>query len=90
MPKPSSREAISNAVRHAEASNLTVTIDVADQLCVDVIDNGKGIPDNITGSGLVNLSQRAQAVSYHPAWPRRRHAAELVGTPALARSCGGF
>jgi PAS domain S-box-containing protein len=56
------KEAISNAVRHAEATKLTVTIDVADQLRVDVIDNGKGIPDNITGSGLVNLRQRAEAV----------------------------
>ncbi|HYB37347.1 MAG TPA: PAS domain-containing sensor histidine kinase [Mycobacterium sp.] len=56
------KEAISNAVRHAEATKLTVTIDVADKLCIDVVDNGKGIPDNITGSGLVNLRQRAEAV----------------------------
>lgn len=56
------KEAISNAVRHAEATSLTVTIDVADQLCIDVIDNGTGIPDNITGSGLVNLRRRAEAV----------------------------
>ncbi|HUH71831.1 MAG TPA: PAS domain S-box protein [Mycobacterium sp.] len=56
------KEAISNAVRHAEATKLTITVDVADQLCIDVVDNGKGIPDNITGSGLVNLRQRAEAV----------------------------
>ncbi len=55
------KEAITNAVRHAEATKLTVAIDVADELCIDVVDNGRGIPDNITGSGLVNLRQRAEA-----------------------------
>lgn len=56
------KEAISNAVRHAEATKLAVTVDVANQLRVDVVDNGKGVPDNITGSGLVNLRRRAEAV----------------------------
>jgi signal transduction histidine kinase len=54
------KEAVSNAVRHADASQLTIHIDVADGLSIDVIDNGKGIPDNITASGLANLRQRAQ------------------------------
>ncbi len=60
------KEAISNAVRHAEASKLTVVIHVADELCIDVTDNGNGIPDNIAGNiagnGLANLRERAQAV----------------------------
>ncbi len=42
------------------ASQLTIHIDVADGLSIDVIDNGKGIPDEITASGLANLRQRAQ------------------------------
>ena len=54
------KEAVSNAVRHADASQLTIHIDVADGLSIDVIDNGKGIPDQITASGLANLRQRAQ------------------------------
>ena len=54
------KEAVSNAVRHADASQLTIHIDVADGLSIDVIDNGKGIPDEITASGLANLRQRAQ------------------------------
>ena len=53
-------EAVSNAVRHADASQLTIHIDVADGLSIDVIDNGKGIPDEITESGLANLRQRAE------------------------------
>jgi signal transduction histidine kinase len=53
-------EAVSNAVRHAEAGQLTIHVDVADGLSIDVIDNGKGIPDEITESGLANLRQRAE------------------------------
>ncbi len=56
------REAISNAVRHAEASKLTVVVHVADELCIDVTDNGKGVTDNVVGNGLANLRERAQAV----------------------------
>ncbi len=56
------REAVSNAVRHAEAATLTVSVNVGDDLSIDVVDDGKGIPTDITGSGLVNLRKRAQDV----------------------------
>lgn len=56
------REAVSNAVRHANATTLTVSVKVEDDLTVEVVDNGRGIPDDITGSGLTNLRQRAQEV----------------------------
>src|SRR5581483_7677606 len=39
-------EAVSNAVRHAGASQLTVRICADDQLTVEVIDNGCGIPQD--------------------------------------------
>ena len=32
---------------------------VDDDLCIEVIDNGRGITGDITGSGLTNLRQRA-------------------------------
>ena len=54
------REAVSNAVRHADASTLTVTVAVEDDLLIEVIDNGRGITADITGSGLTNLRQRAE------------------------------
>ncbi|MEU6586242.1 GAF domain-containing protein [Nocardia sp. NPDC046763] len=54
------REAVSNAVRHANAHSLSVTLDVADDLTITVSDDGTGIPDNITPSGLSNLARRAQ------------------------------
>jgi signal transduction histidine kinase len=56
------REAVSNAVRHANATTLTVTVKVDDDLSIEVVDNGRGIPERITGSGLPNLLQRAQQV----------------------------
>jgi signal transduction histidine kinase len=53
------REAVSNAIRHAHAQELVVTISVDDNLVIDVTDNGIGIPDTIARSGLHNLHQRA-------------------------------
>ncbi|MGH4024987.1 MAG: GAF domain-containing protein [Pseudonocardiaceae bacterium] len=53
------REAISNAVRHARAGELVVTISVDDDLVIDVTDDGVGIPDTVARSGLHNLTKRA-------------------------------
>jgi signal transduction histidine kinase len=53
-------EAVSNAVRHARASHLTVRICGDDQLTVEVVDDGCGIPpDNQRRSGLANMQRRA-------------------------------
>lgn len=56
------REAVSNAVRHANAITLTVSVKVEDDLTIEVVDNGRGTPDDITASGLTNLRHRAQEV----------------------------
>ncbi len=56
------REAISNAVRHSEASELVITISVDDALVIDVSDNGVGIADGVTRSGLSNMEVRATEV----------------------------
>jgi two-component system sensor histidine kinase DevS len=53
-------EAVSNVVRHAHATTLTVQVKVEDELCIEVLDNGCGIPEVITGSGLTNLRRRAE------------------------------
>lgn len=53
-------EAIKNAVRHAAATKLTIAVEVADELRIDVVDNGKGLPDDIPEAGLLNLRQRAE------------------------------
>ena len=54
------REAVSNVVRHAGATALTVTVTVEDDLVIEVVDNGRGIDADITGSGLTNLRRRAE------------------------------
>jgi signal transduction histidine kinase len=56
------REALSNAVRHSNATTLAINLAVEDELCIEVVDNGQGMPDDITGSGLANLGQRAADV----------------------------
>ena len=48
------REAVSNVVRHAGATALTVTVRVDDDGC--------GMPANVTPSGLTNLRVRAEEV----------------------------
>jgi signal transduction histidine kinase len=53
------REAVSNAVHHSHADQLTVTISVADELIIDVTDNGTGIPTTVAQSGLHNITHRA-------------------------------
>ncbi len=56
------REAVSNAVRHANSTTLTVTVTVDDDLTIEVRDNGRGIGADVTGSGLENLRRRADDV----------------------------
>ncbi|ORV26710.1 histidine kinase [Mycolicibacterium confluentis] len=57
------REGISNAVRHGHATEITIRVSVNDDLCIAVIDNGSGIGDTGTESGLANLRKRARDCS---------------------------
>ncbi len=54
------REAVGNVVRHAGATKLAVTVKVEDDVCIEVIDNGRGFAGGITGRGLTDLHHRAQ------------------------------
>ncbi len=54
------REAVANVVRHADATKLAVTVKVEDNVCIEVIDNGRGVAGGITGRGLTDLHHRAQ------------------------------
>lgn len=53
------REAISNAVRHAKATTLDISVVVDDNLTIEVVDNGRGFSGDVTRSGLNNLQKRA-------------------------------
>lgn len=66
-------EAVSNALRHSGASRLTVEIGVADMFILNVIDDGRGIPDgNTRHSGLANMKRRAEQLG---------GTCEITGTP---------
>jgi signal transduction histidine kinase len=54
------REAVSNAVRHAQASTVGINVNVGDDLCIEVTDDGRGIEADVTSSGLANLRHRAE------------------------------
>jgi signal transduction histidine kinase len=54
-------EAISNAVRHASASHVSVTVTVRDEFTLEVADDGGGIPEGESRrSGLANMQRRAE------------------------------
>lgn len=55
-------EAINNAVQHAAATKLAIAVEVADELCIDVVDNGRGLPDDIAETGLMKLRRRTQSI----------------------------
>jgi signal transduction histidine kinase len=54
------REAVSNAVRHARARSVTVSVTVDDNLTIGISDDGVGIGEDVTPSGLQNLAARAR------------------------------
>lgn len=57
-------EGIANAVRHAAATKISVTVTAGDgHIVVQVDDNGRGIPAEANLSGLANLRARAVARS---------------------------
>lgn len=53
-------EALSNAVRHAEARTITVTLTAGDDVRLVVSDDGVGIAAGAHESGLRNMRQRAE------------------------------
>jgi signal transduction histidine kinase len=55
------REGVTNAVRHSGGRHVTVTLDVGDEVVVEVLDDGTGIDGTVARSGLGNLARRAEA-----------------------------
>ena len=57
-------EALTNAAKHADASNVRVDVEVRDRECrVAVRDDGVGGADPVRGSGLLGLKDRAEAIA---------------------------
>jgi len=54
------RELLTNVVRHAAATRVTVTVHADEEVRVVVTDNGVGLPAVTARSGLANLADRAE------------------------------
>ena len=63
------REAVSNCVRHAKASRITLSLHArGNTVRLQISDNGVGFPqdcDNARGYGLANMSARAKKLGGH-------------------------
>ncbi|MET8764268.1 GAF domain-containing protein [Lentzea sp. NPDC004782] len=57
------RETVTNALRHAHATELTLTVEAGDALIISMVDNGLGMPPEVARSGLRNLEQRAASLN---------------------------
>ncbi len=54
-------EAVTNAVRHAQATRCDVRISLPDALVVEIADDGIGLPDDYRpGVGLISMRERAE------------------------------
>jgi signal transduction histidine kinase len=76
------REAVSNTARHANASQVDVTVDVSadGMLAVQVTDDGTGIPAGDHRSGLRNLARRAEKLGGELRLGPAREDADRPGT----------
>ncbi|HEU4908600.1 MAG TPA: sensor histidine kinase, partial [Propionibacteriaceae bacterium] len=56
-------ESLTNAAKHAHASNVSVQVEVTgDTLIVEIIDDGVGGADSVRGTGLRGLADRVEAL----------------------------
>ncbi len=55
------QEALTNVVRHGQARTCSIRIEMADTLCLDICDDGIGLPTQPqTGLGLRSMRERAE------------------------------
>lgn len=57
------QEAVGNAVRHADASRIAVTLTyMHDEVALDVVDDGNGQATELGGFGMASMRQRAEGL----------------------------
>ncbi|MFF4346200.1 PAS domain S-box protein [Streptomyces sp. NPDC001530] len=55
-------EALTNAVKHAKASHIQVSVELRESLRIEVVDDGVGgVPADVSSSGLTGLADRVAA-----------------------------
>jgi signal transduction histidine kinase len=53
------QEAMTNAARHARANQCIVRVSAGDEICLEIIDNGEGLPAQLpSGVGLASIRER--------------------------------
>ncbi|HEY6746398.1 MAG TPA: GAF domain-containing protein [Mycobacteriales bacterium] len=57
------REALTNVVKHANATMVAVSVRASDRLRIEIADDGIGLPPHGRRSGLANLAARASRLS---------------------------
>jgi signal transduction histidine kinase len=82
-------EALSNVLRHARATRCEVRITWRDALCVEITDDGIGLPERrVPGLGLTAMRRRAAeldgTLEIGPATPRGTVVRLTLGVPAPA------
>ncbi len=55
-------EALTNAVRHANASTCVVSLQVDGDLRLSIVDDGRGLRGTIAGTGRTSMRERAEEV----------------------------
>ena len=66
-------EALTNAVRHADARTCRVRLEAGEQLVIEVVDDGLGLPMGVTpGTGLESMEARAAELGGSLRIDRRR------------------
>jgi len=56
-------EALTNVVRHSQASSCILRITSGEDLTVEIVDDGRGLPEQVPGGvGLASMRARAEAL----------------------------
>jgi signal transduction histidine kinase len=75
------QEALLNVVRHAQATECTVRLELADGLYIEVVDNGRGMQEYHAGVGIVSMRERATELG---GWCTIQHRS---GGGTIVRAC---
>lgn len=65
------QEAVDNSIKHAQATGITISVEVVNEITISVQDDGKGFSvqeHDRTGAGLINMKNRTHLLGGNIAW----------------------